>query len=134
VPPSSRQSVRSTVNPDVVLYDVIGLHDGDASELDPLRRLTGSVVIAVSYDWLRRDLEALALDRGATGVIPLSTSPEELAEVIRAAVDGRLEGIPTVPGTTGSTRARRSVCLLVSRTCWLWFCGVSTDRRPWCGP
>jgi DNA-binding NarL/FixJ family response regulator len=82
--------------PDVILYDVIGLHGGDASELDRLRQETGSVVIAVSYDGLRPDLEALALERGASAVIPLSISAEQLAEVIRAAMEGHLAEVPTV--------------------------------------
>jgi DNA-binding NarL/FixJ family response regulator len=82
--------------PDVILYDVIGLQAGDTAELDRLRQQTASLVIAVSYDGLRPDLEALALDRGATAVIPLSISAEQLTEVIRAAVEGHLEDLPTV--------------------------------------
>lgn len=89
--------------PDVVLYDIIGLRDGDASELDRLRQETGSVVIAVSYDGLRPDLEALALERGATAVIPLSISAEELVEVIRAAVEGHLTDVRAVRVHDGST-------------------------------
>ena len=36
------------------------------------------------------------MDRGATAVIPLSISAEQLTEVIRAAVEGHLEDLPTV--------------------------------------
>jgi DNA-binding NarL/FixJ family response regulator len=82
--------------PDVILYDVIGLLDGDTVELDRLSQETGSVVIAVSYDGLRPDLEALALERGAAAVIPLSISAQQLTEVIHAAVAGHLDDIPTV--------------------------------------
>jgi len=82
--------------PDVTLYDVIGLQHGDSSELDRIRQETGSVVIAVSYDGLRPDLEALALERGAAAVIPLSICAEELAAVIRAAIEGHLDDLPTV--------------------------------------
>jgi DNA-binding NarL/FixJ family response regulator len=105
--------------PDVILYDVISLHAGDASELDRLRQQTGSVVIAVSYDGLRPDLEALALARGATAVIPLSISAEQLAKVIRAAVEGHLDNVPTVrvhddstyPGKEGGLSHRESEVL-----------------------
>ena len=89
--------------PDVVLYDVIGLKDGDAPELDRLRQQTGSVVIAVSYDGLRPDLEALALERGASAVVPFSVSSEQLAEVIQAAIEGTLEDIPVVRTPDDST-------------------------------
>jgi DNA-binding NarL/FixJ family response regulator len=82
--------------PDVVLYYVIGLQAGDTAELDRLRQQTGSVVIAVSYDGLRPDLGALALERGAAAVIPLSITAEQLAEVIHAAIEGHLEDVPTV--------------------------------------
>lgn len=89
--------------PDVILYDVIGLHAGDASELERLHRQTGSVVIAVSYDGLRPDLEGLALARGAAAVIPLGIPAEELAEVIRAAIEGHLDDIPSVRVPDDST-------------------------------
>jgi DNA-binding NarL/FixJ family response regulator len=82
--------------PDVILYDVIGLQAGDTSELDRLRQETGSVVIAVSYDGLRPDLEALALEHGAEAVIPLGISAEQLVEVIRGAIVGDLQNIPYV--------------------------------------
>ncbi len=82
--------------PDVILYDVIGLVSGDTAELDRLRQQTGSVVIAVSYDGLRPDLETLALQWGAAAVVPLSVSAEQLAEVIHAAIEGTLDDVPTV--------------------------------------
>ena len=82
--------------PDVILYDVISLADGDTSELERFKQQTGSVVIAVSYDGLRPDLETLALQRGAAAVVPLSISAEQLAEVIGAAIEGTLDDIPTV--------------------------------------
>jgi DNA-binding NarL/FixJ family response regulator len=82
--------------PDVILYDVIGLATGDTSELDRLRQQTGSVVIAVSYDGLRPDLEAVALERGAAAVVPLGVTAEQLIEVINAAIVGTLDAIPTV--------------------------------------
>ena len=95
------ESVFTTVGPvdgepDVVLYDVIGLASGDTSELDRVRQQTGSVVIAVSYNGLRPDLETLALERGAAAVVPLGVSAEQLIEVINAAIEGTLDDIPTV--------------------------------------
>ena len=105
--------------PDVILYDVIGLAAGDTSELDRIHQETGSVVIAVSYDGLRPDLETLALDRGAAAVIPLSISAEQLAEVVRAAIEGHLDEIPivrtseesTYPGQVGGLSRRESSVL-----------------------
>jgi len=105
--------------PDVILYDVIGLVRGDASELDRLRQHTGSVVIAVSYDGLRPDLEVLALERGAAAVVPLGISAAQLAEVIQAAIEGTLDEIPTVrtpddaafPGKENGLSRRESAVL-----------------------
>jgi DNA-binding NarL/FixJ family response regulator len=118
------ESVFATVGPvdgepDVILYDVIGLASGDTSELDRLRQHTGSVVIAVSYDGLRPDLEAVALERGAAAVVPLGVSAEQLVEVINAAIGGNLDDIPTVrtpddaafPGTEAGLSRRESEVL-----------------------
>ena len=95
------ESIFTTVGPvdgepDIILYDVIGLASGETSELDRLRQQTGSVVIAVSYDGLRPDLEAVALERGAAAVVPLGVSAEQLIEVINAAIEGTLDAISTV--------------------------------------
>jgi DNA-binding NarL/FixJ family response regulator len=95
------ESVFTTVGPvdgepDVILYDVLGLRDGDSSELDRLHQESGSMVLAVSYQGLRPDLEALALEHGAAAVIPLSISAEELVSIIQAAGSGHLEDIAMV--------------------------------------
>jgi DNA-binding NarL/FixJ family response regulator len=79
--------------PDVVLYDVIGLHEGDGADLDHWIKQTGSTVIAVSRE-LRPDLGALALDRGAEAVVSIGVSTDDLVEVIRAAVEGTLDDSP----------------------------------------
>jgi DNA-binding NarL/FixJ family response regulator len=81
--------------PDVVLYDVIGLHEGDGADLDHWIKQTGSTVIAVSRE-LRPDLGAIALDRGAEAVVSIGVSTEDLVEVIRAAVEGTLDDSPAV--------------------------------------
>jgi NarL family two-component system response regulator LiaR len=82
--------------PDVVLFDVTALQSGVESELDRLVSDTGSVVIAVTLDQLRPDLEALALNRGAAAAIPLGISAEDLVGVIRAAIAGNLAEYPGV--------------------------------------
>ena len=82
--------------PDVVLFDVMNLQAGVGSEIDRLVSCTGSVVIAVTLDRLRPDLEALALNRGAAATIPLSISAPELVGVIKAAIAGELEVHPVV--------------------------------------
>jgi len=76
--------------PDVVLYDVIGLHEGDGADLDHWVKQTGSTVIAVSRE-LRPDLGALALDRGAEALVSIGVSTEDLVGLIRAAVVGALD-------------------------------------------
>jgi DNA-binding NarL/FixJ family response regulator len=78
-----------TTPPDVVLYDVLLLHDGDGADLDHLVNQSPSIVIAVGRD-LRPDLESQALDRGARAVISLGVSGDELLEVVRAALGGTL--------------------------------------------
>ena len=83
--------------PDVVLYDVIGLHEGDGADLDRWIKQTGSTVIAVSRE-LRPDLGALALERGAEAVVSIGVSTEDLVEVVRAAVEGTLEDSPAAQG------------------------------------
>lgn len=76
--------------PDVVLYDVIALHEGDGSDLDHLLKHSESSVLALGRD-LRPDLQALALDRGALAAISIGVSAEELVAVVRDALDGRLD-------------------------------------------
>ena len=105
--------------PNVILYDVIGMVSGDFAELDRLRQQTGSVVIAVSYDGLRPDLETLALQRGAAAVVPLGVSAAQLTEVIQAAIEGTLDdvppcGLPTtrpIPARTFGLSRRESAVL-----------------------
>jgi len=81
--------------PDVVFYDVIGLHEGDGADLDHWIKQTASTVIAVTRE-LRPDLGALALDRGAQAAVSIGVSTEDLLEVVRAAADGTLDESPAV--------------------------------------
>jgi DNA-binding NarL/FixJ family response regulator len=75
--------------PDVVFYDVLGLHVGDGADLDALVRCATSTVIAVTRT-LRPDLGAAALDRGAQAAISMGATREEFLEVVDAALSGTL--------------------------------------------
>ncbi|WP_198346448.1 MULTISPECIES: hypothetical protein [Nocardioides] len=54
--------------PDVVLYDAIGMLDGDGDDLDYLVDHTKSHVLVISHD-LRPDLASRALQRGCAGLL-----------------------------------------------------------------
>ena len=73
---------------DVVLYDVLGLHRNEGTDLELLVRDTHAVVLAVSRD-LRPDLRARALAAGAHGWISMSATSAELVEAVEAAAAGR---------------------------------------------
>jgi DNA-binding NarL/FixJ family response regulator len=73
--------------PDVILYDVIGLHDGDGTDLDQLVKETDSAVVALARD-LRPDLAARALAKGVDGCISLAADVDDLIEAIRSAAEG----------------------------------------------
>jgi DNA-binding NarL/FixJ family response regulator len=81
--------------PDVVLYDVIGLLEGDTTELDYWVKDTDATVVAVSRD-LRPDLACSALAHGAQAVVSLGVEAHELTEVVAAAVRGALDEVPAV--------------------------------------
>ncbi len=74
-------------DPDVVLYDVSALHDGDGTDLERLVKETTSAVIAVSTD-LRPDLGSRALALGADGFFSLSVNEDELMEAVLGAALG----------------------------------------------
>ena len=88
VPYAPRRSRRP---PDVVLYDVVALSEGDAPDLDHLVKETDAAVIAVARD-LRPDLAAQALARGVDGCISLAATSEQLLRSVRAAAAGELAG------------------------------------------
>lgn len=77
--------------PDVVLYDVAGLHENDGADLDHLVKETDAAVVALARD-LRPDLAAQALARGVDGCISLAATREQLEAVARAAAAGELAG------------------------------------------
>jgi len=94
---------------DVVLYDVLGLADGDGAELDRLVNETAAVVIAIGRD-LRPDLLNQALARGADGCFSVSTGETALLAILEAAVtrepSAAAEG-PIICACPSVRRARR---------------------------
>lgn len=76
--------------PDVVLYDVLDLVDGDLTELEALLDGAAAKVLAVSRD-LRPDLASRAVAAGALGSISLGVSEEQLLD----AVENAASGVPT---------------------------------------
>jgi NarL family two-component system response regulator LiaR len=76
--------------PDVVLYDVINLEDGNGADLDHLLRHTVSTVIAVDRT-LKPELGTRAKEHGVEWAITLDISPAELVKVIEDASKGQLE-------------------------------------------
>jgi DNA-binding NarL/FixJ family response regulator len=74
-------------DPDVVLYDAIGLLHGDSTDLDILVNKTASSVLVVSHD-LRPGLAAEALAAGADGHFSLAAGRAEILEAIDSAVTG----------------------------------------------
>ncbi len=81
--------------PDIVFYDVIGLHGGDGADLDRWVSNTDAVVIAVTHE-LRPDLGLAALDRGADAAVSMSASVHDFLEVVDAALSGRLDSSAAV--------------------------------------
>jgi len=79
--------------PDVVLYDVIHMRDGDDSGLDYWLTQTASTVIAIDRT-LRPELGARAKEKGVEWAIDLGITADELVAVIRDAIAGNLEDNP----------------------------------------
>lgn len=71
--------------PDVVLYDVVGLADGGQTEFDRLVNQTQSVVLALGRDQ-RPDLLDLALVRGADGCFLMSIRETDLLTALDSAM------------------------------------------------
>jgi DNA-binding NarL/FixJ family response regulator len=78
-------------HPDVILYDVIGLHQGDGTDLEQLVKETNSAVVAMARD-LRPDLAARALAKGVDGCISLAADVDDILEAIRSAAEGEGPG------------------------------------------
>jgi DNA-binding NarL/FixJ family response regulator len=76
--------------PDVVLFDVIHLRDGDTGDLDRWLKDTATCVIAIDRT-LRPELGVQARERGVEWGITLGISAAELVQLIEEAVGGALE-------------------------------------------
>jgi DNA-binding NarL/FixJ family response regulator len=76
--------------PDVVLYDVIKLHEGDGADLDFWVKIPASIVIAIDRT-LRPELGAQARSHGVEWSINLGISDADFVQVIREAIAGTLE-------------------------------------------
>ena len=96
--------------PDVVFYDVIGLHEGDGSDLDHWLKETAATVIALTHE-LRPDLGAAALERGAEAAISIGASLDDFVEVIEAALGGHLDDSPVAQDADKATRVGREAGL-----------------------
>ena len=96
--------------PDVVLYDVLGLFVGDGEDLDFLVKKTAASVFAVARP-LRPDLLAQALGRGADGFFDLGVTEGELCAAIESAMTGWQVGDdgpdPLVGSSTSKQRSHR---------------------------
>ncbi|MGY2704616.1 DNA-binding NarL/FixJ family response regulator [Nocardioides sp. HB32] len=75
---------------DVVLYDVLGLHQGDGKDLETAVKQHPGRVLALSRD-LQPGLSARALGIGAITSISLGVGAEELVDAIEAFAAGHLE-------------------------------------------
>lgn len=82
-------------DPDVVLYDAIGLVHGDRTDLQMLVDKTTARLFVITRD-RRPGLAALALEAGADGHFSLGVDDEQLLEAIESAVnDSRLDDAAT---------------------------------------
>ena len=88
--------------PDVVLYDVIGLLESDGSDLDDLVKESSAAVLAVSRD-LRPDLASRALARGADGFFSIEVDAEGLLAAVTSAMTGWAPGDLGENPTVGSS-------------------------------
>lgn len=76
--------------PDVVLFDVIHLREGDTTDLERWLKETATTVIAVDRT-LRPELGIQARELGVEWGITLDITAEELVQLINEAVTGTLE-------------------------------------------
>ncbi|HEX5087616.1 MAG TPA: response regulator transcription factor [Nocardioides sp.] len=97
-------------DPDVVLYDVMALLEGDTRALGYLVEMTTAKVLAVGRD-LRPDLLGKALDAGADGFFSIGADGEELLAAVASAGTDWQEGDtgpnPIVGSADSAVRASR---------------------------
>jgi DNA-binding NarL/FixJ family response regulator len=107
--------------PDVVLFDVVDLVDGDSSGLAGLLSSTSAKVLAVGRD-LRPDLAARALAIGADGVLSMGVTESELIDAVESAVNGDTaagpetsDGPPRLGADAGLTTREVEVITLIAQ-------------------
>jgi len=93
-------------DPDVVLYDVIGLLGGDGSDLDILIDKTASTVLAVTRG-LRPDLGSQALARGAEGFFDIGADEAEICAAVHSTQTGWQPGDTGENPVVGSSESAR---------------------------
>jgi DNA-binding NarL/FixJ family response regulator len=76
--------------PDIVLYDVILMREGDTTDLDAWLKETSTTVVAIDRT-LRPELGAQARTHGVEWGITLGITQLELLQVIEEAISGTLE-------------------------------------------
>ena len=117
--------------PDIVLYDVIKLNEGDGSDLEHLLKDTVSTVIAIDRT-LKPELGTRAKEKGVEWAITLDIAPDDLVAVIYDAASGLLdesnvaqEWDPTefLGAAEGLSPRESASC---SWSCW----GTATRRSP----
>jgi DNA-binding NarL/FixJ family response regulator len=81
---------RDFAQPDVVLFDVILMQEGDTTDLDTWVKETTTTVIAIDRT-LRPDLGAQARTHGVEWSVTLAITAEELIQVVIQAMSGRLQ-------------------------------------------
>jgi DNA-binding NarL/FixJ family response regulator len=91
-------------DPDVVLYDVMALLEGDTRLLGYLVDMTVSKVLAVGHD-LRPDLVGQALTTGVDGFFSIGADEKELLAAVESAATGWELGDPGDDPTVGSSES-----------------------------
>jgi DNA-binding NarL/FixJ family response regulator len=91
-------------DPDVVLYDVIALLEGDTRPLAYLVEMTSSKVLAVGRD-LRPDLVCKALAAGVDGFFDVGVNEKGLLKAVESAATGWEVGDPGVDPIVGSNHS-----------------------------
>jgi DNA-binding NarL/FixJ family response regulator len=89
-------------DPEVVLYDVMALLDGDTGPLTYLVEMTSSKVLAVGRD-LRPDLVSQSLTTGVDGFFDIGVNEKELLRAVESAATGWETGDPGDDPTVGSS-------------------------------
>lgn len=83
---------------DVIIYDTLGLHDSDGSDLDHLLRRTPAKLLVLSRD-MRPDLRARALAMGCEAWVSMSIHAAALVAAIESTAFGR--PLPAQPERLG---------------------------------